>query len=110
MNPGQVFTIIIQLQRFIRDNDLECHLYHWNEQSKNASEANKNDCVNEKSNTTATRDKDGNEDILAVTSPTNRKRKSDFSGMLIWLLVPVHNVLFLREPYCRKLPTHVILF
>ena len=34
LSPGQVFTAVTQLQRFIMENNLQHHLNHWKEQQK----------------------------------------------------------------------------
>ena len=43
LSPGQVFTAVTQLQRFIRDNNLQHHLSHWEDQLKKAFENQKPD-------------------------------------------------------------------
>ena len=38
LSPGQVFTAFTQIQRFIRENNLQNHFTHWKDHQKNASE------------------------------------------------------------------------
>ena len=72
LSPGQVFTAMTQIQRFIRENNLQHHLVHWKDQHKRAS------------------DQKGQQNITLDTSFTDqtpleqispRSQRSDFSGI-----------------------------
>ena len=70
LSPGQVFTTITQLQRFIRDNNLQHHLNHWEIQMQKAFE--QKEPIGAKDNSNL---------ALPSTEVSPNCQRSDFSGI-----------------------------
>ena len=72
LSPGQVFTAMTQIQRFIRENNLQHHLVHWKDQQKLA--------IDQKGQPNLTLDT-VNTDQTALEQISPRSQRSDFSGI-----------------------------
>ena len=70
LSPGQVFTAVTQIQRFIMENNLQHHLNHWKEQQK---------CAFDQKGKQVSLDVSNLGQPLADVSPNCQR--SDFSGI-----------------------------
>ena len=70
LSPGQVFTAVTQIQRFIMENNLQHHLSHWKEQQK---------CAFDQKGKPVSLDTSNLGQPLADVSPNCQR--SDFSGI-----------------------------
>ena len=72
LSPGQVFTAMTQIQRFIRENNLQDHLVHWKDQQKRA--------IDQKGQQNLTLET-VNADQTPLEQISPRSQRSDFSGI-----------------------------